>query len=540
MGGNFFKKVEDRPTPPQVYNWKVYFIAAVASAGAASIGYDSAFIGGTIALPAFRDELGFSSMSKAEIDLITANIVSCYQAGAFFGAFLAYPAGHYLGRRIGLLIFALLFTLGAGIMLATNSGTGFGYMYGGRVVAGLGIGAISNLVPIYLAEISPPAIRGRLVGMWEIGWQCGGLVGFWINYGVSTTLSSSRTQWIIPFAVQLIPGGLLALGSVVLPETPRWLLSKGRRRAGIKNLCYLRNLPEGDAYIQVELQMIDLAFEDLRQTIGTSFGAPFKAVLQSKTIAYRFFLGGALFFWQNGSGINAINYYSPVVFSSIGLTGTNASLLTTGIFGVIKTVCTFIWIMVMIDQIGRRNLLMWGALGGSISLWVVGGYIAVAKPSENPTGTLTSGGIAAMAFFYLYTIFYTPSWSGTPWVVNSEMFDQNVRTLAQAFAAANNWFWNFIVARFTPQMFTQMSYGVWFFFASLQLLSVPFVYFLLPETKSIPLESMDLLFDKDLKPPHAHKIVLQRIQESEQMMQGDISAQGYLKGGDTHHLENTE
>jgi MFS family permease len=181
-----------------VYNWKVYFVAAVASAGAATIGYDSAFIGGTMALPAFREDLGFTEMSKSQVNLISANIVSCYQAGAFFGAFFAYPSGHFLGRRLSLILFALLFLVGASVMLGTKTGSGVGYLYGGRVVAGLGIGGISNIIPIYLAEISPPAIRGRLVGMWEIGWQCGGLVGFWINVSSISDHSSSEygSNWL--------------------------------------------------------------------------------------------------------------------------------------------------------------------------------------------------------------------------------------------------------------------------------------------------------------------------------------------------------
>jgi hypothetical protein len=87
---------------------------------------------------------------------------------------------------------------------------------------------------------------------------------------------------------------------------------------------------------------------------------------------------------------------------------------------------------------------MIGAVGGSLCLWYVGGYIAIAKLQLHPTTNLTSGGISAVFFFYLWTTFYTPSWNGTPWVLNSEMFDQNVRTLAQAFAAANNWLWNFL------------------------------------------------------------------------------------------------
>lgn len=128
-------------------------------------------------------------------------------------------------------------------------------------------------------------------------------------------------------------------------------------------------------------------------------------------------------------------------------------------------------------------------------MWYIGGYIAVSDPASKATDAdastkLSSGGISAMVFFYLWTAVYTPSWNGTPWVLNSEMFDQNVRTLAQAFAAANNWFWNFMIARFTPQMFDSMYYGVYMFFASLMICSAVFVFFLIPETKGIPLEKV--------------------------------------------------
>lgn len=104
------------------------------------------------------------------------------------------------------------------------------------------------------------------------------------------------------------------------------------------------------------------------------------------------------------------------MFASIGIRGTSTSFLTTGIFGVVKTVFTIIWILVLIDHLGRRNLLMYGALGGSICMWIIGAYILSAGVDPDSTASLSSGGIAAIFFFYLWTAFYTPSWNGTPWV----------------------------------------------------------------------------------------------------------------------------
>lgn len=168
-----------------------------------------------------------------------------------------------------------------------------------------------------------------------------------------------------------------------------------------------------------EIGAIDHAIEEQRSTIGLGFTKPFKAAINSRKVMWRLFLGSMLFLWQNGSGINAINYYSPTVFKSIGIKGTNTSLFTTGIFGVVKTVVTFIWLFYLIDRVGRRPLLMIGAIGGSICMWILGAYIKIARPTKNPSDTLSGGGIAAVFFFYLWTAFYTPTWSGIPWVVNS-------------------------------------------------------------------------------------------------------------------------
>lgn len=519
-------KVEDRPTPPCVYNWRVYVCAAVAAMASMMIGYDSSFIGGTLALDSFVTEFHLDQASDSKLETISANIVSTYQAGAFFGAFGAYPIGFFWGRRIGLQIFSALFVMGAGLMLGANGDRGLGLMYVGRALAGFGVGGASNLTPIYISEFAPPAIRGRLVGLYELGWQVGGLVGFWINYGVSTNMAPTHEQWIIPFAIQLIPAGLMFIGLLFVPESPRWLLYHGNRERALANLSWFRKLPLDDIYMIEEVTAVDAALEEQASHGGLGFGAPFKVLAASRRVQYRFFLGAALFFWQNTSGINAINYYSPTVFKSIGVTGTNASLLTTGIFGVIKTIMTIVWLFFLIDKFGRRNLLLWGAFFASLCLWYIGGYIAIAEPEKNSSGSLTSGGISAMFFFYLWAAVYTPSWNGTPWVIASEIFDQNVRSLSQAFVAANNWFWNFLVARFTPQMFDSMGYGVYFFFAALMLCSTVFVFFLIPETKSVPLEAMDGLFEKGLPARKAHVVVMEQLKKNEAEYRHNLEGSG--------------
>jgi hypothetical protein len=211
---------------------------------------------------------------------------------------------------------------------------------------------------------------------------------------------------------------MLFAGAFWLRESPRWLMTKERREEAVKNLCWIRDLPEDDIYIKEELYAIDANIERQRAQGGLGFWQPFKILASDKAIQWRFFLGGSLFFWQNGSGINAINYYSPTVFKSIGITGTNTGLFTTGLFGVVKTFVTIIYLVFLIDQVGRRKLLLIGSAGGCLCMWYVGAYIKLANPAAHPTPSLPPSGISAIFFFYLWTVSSPPP-SSSPQILKT-------------------------------------------------------------------------------------------------------------------------
>lgn len=161
-----------------------------------------------------------------------------------------------------------------------NGDRGLSFIYGGRVVANFGIGIASNLTPIYTAEIAPASIRGRLVGLYEAGWQLGGLLGFWINYALNQTMVPSHRQWLIPFAIQFIPGGLLFIGAFFLRESPRWLISKNRREHALRNLCWVRKLDKNDLYLIEEIKAMDEEHERQQNAVGAGFWGPFPNYLQ--------------------------------------------------------------------------------------------------------------------------------------------------------------------------------------------------------------------------------------------------------------------
>jgi sugar porter (SP) family MFS transporter len=391
----------DKPVPKQVYNYTIVFLACCASFASLLIGYDSAFLGGTIALPAFKHAFG-------NLDPNTSgNLVITYQAGAVVGAMLAYPMGFYWGRRWALISCAMTFLIAAIVMVIASPSTGLAPIYAGRTVAGLAIGAASNLTPLYIGEIAPTSIRGMLVGIFELGWQVGAIIGFFINYAVSIHYSNtSKEQWLIPFAVQLIPGGLFALTAPFLIESPRWLLSKDRNDEAIARLTRIRKLPADHEYIVDEVAMMTTALEAERADIGTSFWAPWRRIF-SRQMIFRPFLSFMCFFFQNASSINAINYYSPTILKSFGIDSLKIGLLGTGVFGILKGVAAVVWLLFLVDQWGRRKIFIAGCAGCSVFLWWIALYLNIA-PAASYTrksgDSVSPGSMATLVAFYLWTI----------------------------------------------------------------------------------------------------------------------------------------
>lgn len=217
------------------------------------------------------------------------------------------------------------------------------------------------LVPLYSAECSPPNIRGRLVGIYEIGVQVGTCLGFWINYGVDRNMAPTKSQWMTPFALQLIPGGLLLIGLIFMPESPRWVAkAKGRSRA-METLCRLRELPADHPTIQGELDDI---FQQLAHEQASSSDSRLASLkeLCEPGMRYRMFLGVVIMIFFQMAGSNAINYYSPRIFKSIGVTGTQNTLVSTGIYGIVRLVAVFFAMYFVVDRFGRKPMLIVGGL----------------------------------------------------------------------------------------------------------------------------------------------------------------------------------
>lgn len=279
------------------------------------------------------------------------------------------------------------------------------------------MGASSLIIPVYISECSPPAIRGRLIGVFECFLQFFQVIGLWINYGVNLHVAGTdNAQWQIPFGFQLLPGTLLVILMFFQPDSPRWQIKSGKMEEAWSSLERLRKLPRSHEYIVWEVNMVkqQIAHENMLGA-DKSFIAKLKEAF-SKANRGRLFLGMSLMMLQNLSGINAINYYSPSIFKAIGFQGNTVGLLATGVFGLVKATMTLIFMMFLIDRLGRRRALMIGSFGAIFAMYYLGIYSQLSHSFDHPLTSKDGGTYVAILMIYVFAIFYAMSWNGIPWV----------------------------------------------------------------------------------------------------------------------------
>lgn len=261
-------------------------------------------MGSVLALKSFKRDFGLptdkSGFADSKNATVSSNVVSLLTAGCFFGAIGAAWLNERFGRRYSLMGLSVVFLIGAA--LQTGAHHEIGLIYGGRVIAGLGIGGMSSITPIFVSESAPPAVRGRIAGLFQEFLVIGSTFAYWLGYGVNLHMPSKTKQWRVPVAIQLIPGGFMLLGLFFLKESPRWLMSKGRHEEAVESLCFIRCDTPDSPELQQELAEIRAAVEEeLNQTEGITWK---ECLLPGNR--YRFITGFVLMFWQQFSGTNSI------------------------------------------------------------------------------------------------------------------------------------------------------------------------------------------------------------------------------------------
>ncbi|KAH9021305.1 general substrate transporter [Lactarius pseudohatsudake] len=478
-------------------NIRVYWLAFIVYWGILLFGYDTGIAGGVVQSQYFQIKFGVrpaeGPANKSRIDNVSANVVSVLQGGAFFGALSSAPVSAWIGRRKTLFASSLIFVVGAVLQtIAGGEGNrGLGYIYGGRVVSGFGIGAISAVAPAYVSECSPKQVRGRITGMFQIMVATGVMISYFVNFGIGLHIHNSSKIWRIPFGFQLVPAGIMAVGLLTVRESPRWLASKGRHAEAHVNLAYLRRRQPDSEEVLHELAEIEAALAEER-VARASLGL--REAFFERGNFLRFLIAFFIFFLQQWCGQNSVGYYAPQIFTSIGYTGATQSLLASGVYGIVKVVATTVFIFFFADSWGRKPSLFVSAIGMGSLFFIVGAILKTHPISSTPQPNPPASGKAMAAMLYIYVCFYSMGWGPLPWVYVSDIFPTRTRHYGLAVASSSQWLWNFVLAKVTPTLLRRLGYKMFLVFGTLNIAALAPFSLVIPETKGRSLEEMDIIF----------------------------------------------
>jgi len=476
--------------------WAV-ILSAFAAFGGILFGYDTGTIGGIIAMPDWLHTFGTLNPISGKYYLPTNNtslVVSILSAGTFFGALLAFPMGDMVGRKWGIVASCAVFCLGVGLQLDTTWAT----FVVGRVIAGFGVGLVSCLIPMYQSECAPKNMRGMIVGLYQLAITVGALLAAVVLN--STKSRSDHNAWRIPIAVQFAWAVILSGGMLFLPESPRFLLKKGREEAGRRALGRLLVRAPDSPEVDAEFEEIMATLEADRALGSGSYLDCFRNTEGKNGL--RTWTGIMLQGWQQLTGINFIFYYGTTFFQTAGIAN---PFIITIIADVVNTCTTIVGIQ-LIDRVGRRRLLLIGAVGMCVCEFLIAivGVTAGHIRADNSVNLPAQRVLIAFTCFYI--AFFATSWGPVAWVITGEIFPLHIRAKGMSLSVASNWLWNFGIGYATPYLVNPTTTGingvkaanlgvkVFFIWGSTCLGCLVFTYFFIPETKGLSLEQIDLLY----------------------------------------------
>lgn len=452
----------------------IFGITLVATLGGLLFGYDTAVISGaekSIEAYLIRP-LGLNSLIHGAT--VSSALIGCIIGGVISGVF-----SNRFGRRKTLLIAAVLFFVSA-------LGSGFpefiffskGYPSIGllltfnfyRIIGGVGVGLASAVSPMYISEIAPADIRGRLVSFNQFAIIFGMLVVYFVNWGIAFGQSIdwiNDVGWRYMFASEAIPAALFGMLLFLVPETPRYLVLSNRDEKARSVL----------SRINADKLRAEAIFSEIKQSIG-------RTTERSRIFSYGkivILIGILLSVFQQFVGINVALYYAPRIFESMGA-AKDASMLQTIIMGFVNVVFTVVAILT-VDKWGRKPLLITGSIGMAI------GMFAISWLSYNEII-----GISTLVFIIIYTASFMMSWGPICWVLISEIFPNKIRGQAVAVAVGAQWAANYLISSTYPAMMEYSGALTYGFYGLMAVLSALFVWKMVPETKGKSLEEMESLW----------------------------------------------
>ncbi|PLB43946.1 MFS sugar transporter [Aspergillus steynii IBT 23096] len=457
-------------------SWYQFLVGVFASLGSFLYGYDLGVIAEVIASHSFTSKFEANSTE-------TGLVVSLFTAGAFFGAAFAGPSGDMLGRRWTISLGCVIFVLGGGLQTGAQT---VDYLYSGRFLAGLGVGFLTMIIPLYQAEICHPDIRGRVTALQQFMLGVGSLCAAWISYGTYIGFApTNNAQWQVPLGLQIVPAVFLGILIMFFPESPRWLIDHGHHEKGLKTLAKLHaHGDENDPWVRAEYNQIQEAVTFEHEHEAKSY----LELFTSRSSFRRLFLCCALQASVQMTGVSAIQYYSVDIYGQIGIKG-DETLRYQAINSIIALVAQFLCMM-FIDRFGRRWTLISGNLGNMVTFIIACILLAKFPPEVNNTGA--HWGFIIMT--WLYNFSFSCTCGPLSWIIPAEVFDTRTRSKGVSLATMTSYAFNTMIGQVTPLAMDTIKYQYYFVFIICNFTNAVFFWLLLPETKKLPLEEMNYLF----------------------------------------------
>jgi len=423
----------------------------VGALGGLLFGFDTAVISGTT-----HQITGVFHLSPAALGLT----VSIALWGTVAGAIGAGPLGQRIGGREALRIMALLYVVSSiGCALAWN----WPALLGFRFIGGIGIGGSSVLGPVYLAELAPAHLRGRLVGLFQINIVAGILLAYASNYGVAR-LIGGPDAWRWQFGIATLPALAFALLLIGIPRSSRWLVTQNRIDEA-RRVLQLMGTPNTEAELK---EIVDSIHLERAQSTEPLFRRKYRLPI---------FLAVTIGMFNQLSGINAILYYANDIFAFGGFSGLSGDKQAV-LLGAMNF-CATILAMSVIDKLGRKSLLLIGSVGTALCLAGVAAIFSLASHQSDLVWLLVG-----------FIFFFSISQGAVIWVYISEVFPTRVRSKGQSLGSSSHWIMNAVISGFFPWVAKHSTAAPFGFFAAMMTLQFFVVLFIYPETKGVSLEQL--------------------------------------------------
>ncbi|CAE6378421.1 unnamed protein product [Rhizoctonia solani] len=463
--------------PPQTPTKKrnIYFVSAFCSLGGLLFGADTGSIGSITSMPQFI-EIYPTLKNEAVLGALVATILMSASLSSFASGWLS----DKYSRKRTIMLGAYIFGIGAALEAGS---TNLPMLIIGRLIVGVGEGFFLSAIGVYLVEISPPDVRGRISCMLQLFVTIGIALGYFICYG---TLSIKSTlSWRTPFIFQAAVSVILGTGMPLLPYSPRWLFQNGRVEEA------WRVLESFDRHSSSEKEKEELIAKSQErqgqnETVGVieAFRDPDS---RGRTLLAVFMMG-----MQQLSGIDGVLFYGPILFSQAGLTSRQASFLASGVSGILNIVCTIPAQLYLLDKWGRRSSAIVGGLVMAVCMLAIGSMYAAGADAGQ-------GRYAIIVFIYLFVIAFSTTWAVSFKLFITEIQPMRVRATASSLAHSSNWLCNLAVALTTPLFLSRSSSGPYFMFGACLLLTSVVCMIWMPETLGKSLQEVDEVWETRMK-----------------------------------------